>query len=606
MTVDSGNGIQALWRLSEAVEPKSFAKVERLSLAVTLTLGGDAGTQDVSRILRLPGTTNLPNAKKRKAGRVACKAKLLHFSDATYPLSAFDFLDTRQQDLAPADPQVALQEVISNGCYEHWGQDRSRAVWFVACECVRRGWTDEQILEALLDRSNKISEHIYDQGAPPQYAARQVAKAREREGPGGVTINDFVAYMPQHLYIFMPTGEMWPAASVDACVPPVDVGGERTMRAGAWLDAHAAVQQMTWAPGHSNLVQDKLISDGGWIDRPGCTVFNLYRPPTIIPREGDVTRWLDHGRKLYGEDAEHIFRYLAHRVQRPHEKINHALVLGGLQGVGKDTLLHPVKQAVGPWNFFEVNPQQVIGRFNGFLKAVILRVSEARDLGDSDRFAFYDHMKAYTATPPDVLRIDEKYLREYYIFNLAGIIITTNHKTDGIYLPADDRRHFVVWSDLTKEAFSDNYWRELWGWYDSGGVELVAHYLSNLDLSSFDAKAPPPKTQAFWEIVNTSRAPEDAQLMDALDRLEWPDAVTKEIVASVASPDFSYWLHEPRNARRIPHRFEDCGYVVVQNPDAQKGLWRIQGRRQAVYAKRELLITERLAAASKLDRPEVI
>jgi hypothetical protein len=38
------------------------------------------------------------------------------------------------------------------------------------------------------------------------------------------------------------------------------------------------------------------------------------------------------------------------------EKINHALILGGNQGVGKDTLLEPVKRAVGAWNFLEVSP----------------------------------------------------------------------------------------------------------------------------------------------------------------------------------------------------------------------------------------------------------
>ena len=72
-------------------------------------------------------------------------------------------------------------------------------------------------------------------------------------------------------------------------------------------------------------------------------------------------------------------------------------LLGGAQGIGKDTLLEPVKHAVGPWNFREVSPQQMLGRFNGFLKSVILRISEARDLGDVNRFEFYDHMKAYTA-----------------------------------------------------------------------------------------------------------------------------------------------------------------------------------------------------------------
>jgi hypothetical protein len=70
----------------------------------------------------------------------------------------------------------------------------------------------------------------------------------------------------------------------------------------------------------------------------------------------------------------------------------------------------------------------MLGRFNGFVKSVILRVSEARDLGDVDRFAFYDHTKVYTAAPPDVLRVDEKYLREHYVLNCTGMIITTNHK----------------------------------------------------------------------------------------------------------------------------------------------------------------------------------
>ena len=68
-----------------------------------------------------------------------------------------------------------------------------------------------------------------------------------------------------------------------------------------------------------------------------------------MPRKAEP--WIDHVRKVFPDDADHIIRWLAHRVQRPQEKINHALVLGGAQGIGKDTLLEPVKHAVGPWNF---------------------------------------------------------------------------------------------------------------------------------------------------------------------------------------------------------------------------------------------------------------
>ena len=242
------------------------------------------------------------------------------------------------------------------------------------------------------------------------------------------------------------------------------------------------VEQMTWAPGLPMIIRDRLISGGGWIERKGVSCFNLYRPPTIKPgNAAEAGPWLEHVHKVFPDDAEHIIKWLAHRVQRPDIKINHALVLGGDQGIGKDTILEPVKHAIGPWNFQEVSPQKMLGRFNGFLKSVILRVSEARDLGDVDRFAFYDHLKAYTAAPPDVLRVDEKNLREYNILNCVGVLITTNHKTDGIYLPADDRRNYVAWSDCRKTDFANSYWNRIYRWYDNGGDRHVAAYLAELD-----------------------------------------------------------------------------------------------------------------------------
>ena len=278
------------------------------------------------------------------------------------------------------------------------------------------------------------------------YGAQTIDKVLDGAGSdGGVSLDDFHAYMPQHCYIFAPSREPWPAVSVNARLPLVplldgsgkpildDNGKPKKLKPSNWLDKYRAVEQMTWAPGLPMLVRDRLISEGGWIERPPCTVFNLYRPPLITL--GDATkadRWLKHVSRVYPDDAGHIIHWLAHRVQRPQEKINHALVLGGAQGIGKDTLLEPIKQAIGPWNFIEIFPGQLLGRFNGFAKSVILRLSEARDLGEVNRYVFYERLKVYTAAPPDVLRVDEKNLREYSAFNVCGVVITTNHKTDGI------------------------------------------------------------------------------------------------------------------------------------------------------------------------------
>ncbi len=360
---------------------------------------------------------------------------------------------------------------------------------------------------------------------------------------------------------------------------------------------------MTWAPGLPEAIRDRLILEGGWIARPGATCFNLYKPPVIAP--GDPTKvglWLDHVRYLYPDEAEYIVDWLAHRVQRPQEKINHALVLGGLQGIGKDTVLEPVKYAVGAWNFQEVSPTQILGRFNGFLKSVILRVSEARDLGEFDRYQFYDHLKAYTAAPPDVLRVDEKNLREYLIINCCGVIITTNHKLDGIHLPADDRRHFVAWSDRTKEdkRFAGEYWNMIWNFYAEGGLQDVGAYLRQRDLTGFDPKAPPPKTAAFWVIADTNRAPEESEIADLLDGLGSPKAVTLSRLQLAAKGDFGDWIKDRKNRRAIPHRLEKCGYTPVRNPDATDGLWKIAGKRQTVYAKAGLSVRDQIAAAREL------
>jgi hypothetical protein len=416
-----------------------------------------------------------------------------------------------------------------------------------------------------------------------------------------VTLDDFRAYMPEHKYIFTPNREIWPASSVDARLPPVMGPNGTPMKPSAWLDQHRPVEQMVWAPGLPSLIENQLMANGGWIARPGVTCFNLYIPPP--PLTGNATLvapWIEHVRRAFPESADHIVRWIAHRVQRPSEKINHALVLGGAQGIGKDTILEPVKRAVGPWNFNEVSPTHLLGRFNGFIKSVILRVSEARDLGDVDRYAFYDHMKVYTAAPPDVLRCDEKNLREHSVMNVCGVIITTNHKADGIYLPADDRRHYVAWSSLTKEDFTEGYWRTLYNWYRDGGNNHVTAYLAGLDLSQFDAKAPPPKTAAFHDIVDANRASEDAELADVLDKLGNPTAITLTDLVIYASDDFGDWLKDRKNRRQIPHRLETAGYTPVRNSAAADGLWKIGGKRQAVYAKRELPTRDRLIAAGAL------
>ena len=101
--VDSGNGLQVLWRLEKkiplpdpvtitdgdgktkpalSIEAQTIiSDVEARAKAAMEKLGSIAGTQNIDRILRLPGTFNLPTKAKSKKGRTACPSSLLVFDE---------------------------------------------------------------------------------------------------------------------------------------------------------------------------------------------------------------------------------------------------------------------------------------------------------------------------------------------------------------------------------------------------------------------------------------------------------------------------------------------------------------------------------------------
>src|SRR5262249_9285390 len=219
--------------------------------------------------------------------------------------------------------------------------------------------------------------------------------------PTGVNLDNFFSLMNKtgNRYIYAPCRDFWPAATVNARIPPQPLldkhgmplrnsnGDIIYMSASKWLDRHRPIEVLTWAPGLALQIPDRLITLGGWIKRAGVSCFNLYRPPRI--QLGDPSKaqfWLDHILRIFPNDAVHIVAYFAHRVQHPEDKINHALVLGGPPGIGKDTILEPLKHAVGEWNFLDATPKDLFAPFNSFARSVVLRLNEAHDLGETDRF----------------------------------------------------------------------------------------------------------------------------------------------------------------------------------------------------------------------------
>lgn len=464
-----------------------------------------------------------------------------------------------------------------------------------------------------------------------------------------LTTDDFVYVLDHGQFIFTATNGAWPRESVDSKLKSIpelnDDGSPKTkaigkgkakrtfpskLKASEFIKRKHSVEQMCWCPGEDKIIKGRILHESGWIERPSVSALNAYNPPTIeIDRLGKVTAdkiapWLDHLKAIYPDDWQHILNFLAHRRQKPGEKINHALFLGGNPGIGKDTILEAVRVAVGPWNWKDVAPHTILERrFNSYLQAVVTRINEARDTGESNRYTFYERMKTMCAAPPDVHEIDRKNIHEYSIVNVNSVIVTSNHLTDGLYLPPDDRRTYIAWSKSIKEEFTDEYWHEIWRWYQNeNGFALVAAFLQQHNLSAFNPKAPPKQTEAFFQIASANITPEEYEIEQALEyladtgdveddgqtpkyELERTKAIVIKQLLFIASEhddlsDFYQFISERKNQRAVGYRLAQAGYTPVKNFDDRKGQWRIGTDRVMIYAKADLNQQERREAAQKL------
>jgi hypothetical protein len=101
--VDSGGGLQPWWQLLPMMPttPKNVALAEGIGRTLAYTYGGDS-VFDVARIMRLPGTINIPTVDKAAQGRAAALATVLteESSGETYTLE-------RLAAWAPPTPEKA-------------------------------------------------------------------------------------------------------------------------------------------------------------------------------------------------------------------------------------------------------------------------------------------------------------------------------------------------------------------------------------------------------------------------------------------------------------------------------------------------------------------
>lgn len=221
----TGGGFQALWKLQEPIdldgtmEAAEKAKLYNVEIERLFKENGGGlcktdNCHNIDRLLRLPGTLNVPSALKISRGRDAkpTEAKLvLHEAKNVWPLSAFAKASVTKAT-TPASTRSASQgaaaddvPIGSHPPVEHlsfldqWNVptrvktvvamgrdadrpkkgDDSRSAWLfdVIGNLIRHAVPDAVIYALITDNRWQIAESVLDKKDPHGYATRQIEKA---------------------------------------------------------------------------------------------------------------------------------------------------------------------------------------------------------------------------------------------------------------------------------------------------------------------------------------------------------------------------------------------------------------------------------------------
>jgi hypothetical protein len=525
--VNSGNGLNVLWRLQDRIvlgelingkfsaeDQAKIADVEARSQAIMVRLGSKAGTQNVDRVLRLPGTVNHPNAKKRKDGRVPCLSKLLWFNGASYPLDAFP--PPSETGESESKKSEGKRSNSSRGKRHPRQKDHTGSgygMWFFV-NCRAKGMSYKEARKAILEDKAEAGE--WAQRVDERQLKRAWAAAATGDNVAEINANHALVIIGDKAMI-MKEG----AKSISLLQPSafkqwfanryVQVGRKSVPLAKYWLE-HPQRRQyegIVFAPG----------------ERPAPPGhYNLWHGFAVEPRAGDCSKFLAHVHDNVCQGSERRFKWVigffAQLVQQPELKLGTSLALRGRQGVGKTIVGDVIGSLLGSHYVPVAEPRYITGRFNAHLNScLLLHADEAFWAGDKSAEGKLKDLVTGLKHP-----IEYKGKEVIWVDNYVRLFVTGNHDWQ---VPAgfEERRFAVL--DVGEEHMQDQpYFAAIEHEMKNGGREALLHYLLNFDLSTVDLRSI-PKTRALLDQKIASLSPEQAWWLDILQRGQLPNASKK-------------------------------------------------------------------------------
>ncbi len=425
----------------------------------------------------------------------------------------------------PDDPIYALNDMVWAGV-GGGGNTHDTCVRAVSC-MVGRQWTDEDIHQ----RIQRAKREACEAGGvpynwPEAHRAIQewIDSSREKKfdttsRAGRSKIGDIPIELINNYVYIAQLDRMYSLANGMMLGKNVfdNIHARELEKPWASLVCHPdfrVVDRLTYSPGHPQICQERSFNSD-------CvhSCLNIYRSSGIEPEDGDVGPFKELMEHVFDGDADavhHVTSFFAYMVQNPGQRINHALVIQGEQGIGKDTILAAISEVIGHHNYSQVTLQHVESQFNDWLFGKQLIVFQ--EMMAAGRRGIYNKLKTFITEPQ--VSINEKHLSLQRLPNRAVYVFLTNYK-HAISIDHGDRRMWVWYSKAGEKP--EAFFRQFNDWKSNRqNISALLHYLLGYDTSKFKPYAAPPMTHAKKELIQNSASEIEQFLRSAIDQGSWP------------------------------------------------------------------------------------
>lgn len=186
------------------------------------------------------------------------------------------------------------------------------------------------------------------------------------------------------------------------------------------------------------------------------------------------------------DHARYVIGWLAHMVQRPHEKPGVGLVLRGPKGAGKDTVADYLARMIGRRHAPTVaNSEHIVGRFNRRMEnALLLHVQEGSWAGDRKA----EEVLKYLVTS-EFVEIERKGIDSINLRSVLRLFISAN--AEWVVPASHDERRWAVFDVSDGRKGDKAYFDALRAEMEGAGPAALLHYLQTFDLTGFNVRKAP-------------------------------------------------------------------------------------------------------------------